>query len=655
MIEIYVLTFADLALDKPQSMVFSDNGGSIGRSQENTMILLDSERLISRVQAQIYKLEESYVIENLSSTSAIFVGDTELGKRERAALSPITEIRIGLYVLGVRFIEKPKQEKITAITAITATNATNAIIAPEPVIRSTSETRVKGIPIDDPLSLFGSSGSSTIGNPFEDLIVAPATNIPAELASNFSGFESNVPELAKEVAYKKMPVTIPEDFNAFSLPSQVKRNTENPLKELDKNNSISLKGIYEINETTDRLVDHGVLRYDLNANDLHKDESAKMFSSMLNVDPMAMFDNAPSLLPSNNSTPQYTLPNHGSELKASFTKPQNKTTPTNNGASQNIDSILSEINIVDANRLPESTIKNSPDLLIKVVSNEVKPSAPLLGNQIGFESNSDKSSTVNSVVTEKNNAAETKILHILNSSVSASASASANANANASLKSIQPTAKKVNVDTITPNAEIPLSDDLLQAFLLGAGVAGTPLIHQLDAALMTKLGQMLQICVSGAVDLIQARAATKREFRSEVTMIVTKGNNPLKFSPDGQAAMLQLLGKPFPGFIPAVPALQDTFDDLRAHEVGMIVGTRAALHEVLNRFSPDELEKRLTTPTLMQTILPSQRKAHLWRMYNELFQKIFDEAENDFQTLYGKAFRDAYEDEVERLKSNIKE
>jgi FHA domain-containing protein len=624
MIEIYVLTFADLTLDKPQSMVFSDKGGSIGRSQENTMVLLDSERLVSRIQARIDMSEESYVIENLSSTSTIFVGETELGKRKQAVLNDGAEIRIGLYVLGVRFIENPKQGSLieSAHTNI-----------------STSGGRLERIPVDDPLSLFGSTGSSNISNPFGDLICAPSTNTSVEQVSNFSGFESDVPELSKEVPYKRMSATIPEDFNAFSLPSAVKRNTDNPLTELDGNNSISLKGIYEINESTDKLVDHGVLRYDLNANDLHKDDSTKMFLNMLNADPMAMFDDAPSLLPNNNLEPQYTLPNHGSELRASFTKLQNKTASSDNEAIQDINEILSDIRIVDANKIPNSKINEAPNLIVQDDSYETKSITSLLSNQNGSELNPNKSNTVDSTVVIKHKIPKTTLPHVTTTSS----------------KNIHPKVKTVSVSDMDTPMDTPVNDDLLKAFLSGAGVAGTPLVNQLDAGLMAKLGQMLQICVSGAVDLIQARAATKREFRSEVTMIVTKGNNPLKFSPDGQAAMLQLLGKPFPGFIPAIPALQDTFDDLRAHEVGMIVGTRAALHEVLNRFSPDELEKRLTTPTFMQTILPSQRKAHLWRMYNELFQKIFDEAENDFQTLYGKAFRDAYEDEVERLKSKIKE
>jgi FHA domain-containing protein len=652
MIEIYVITFADVALENPQSTVFSDDGGSIGRSEENTMILLDAERLVSRVQARIFKAPNCFMVENLSATSIMFADDIELGKREQAVLNEGTEIRIGLYVLGVRILENKKQ--VTQIQPEqTTTRAHAATVTAAVTVPVAATGRPQGIPIDDPLSLFGSTSSINTNNPFADLISPPNATAPAEQAANFSGFEANVPELSKEIAYKKMPNTIPEDFNAFSLPSAVKRNPDNPLKDLGNNNTISLKGMYEINETTDKLVDHGVLRYDLNANDLHSDESTKVFSSMLNVDPMAMFDDVPSLLPGNNLEPQYTLPNHGSELKASFTKLQNKNLPANNKVIQDTSDFLSDINIVDARKISETKIADHPSLTTSTSPSTSITSTASTTSTASLGTKLDEPRLIPSL-SEHEKGAEiiTNTLLVAEPSTLFKNKIPAQPLPEATVKKdVERSAKQATVS----DADISLNNDLLKAFLSGAGISGTPLVNQLDAALMTKLGQMLQICVSGAVDLIQARAATKREFRSEVTMIVTKGNNPLKFSPDGQAAMLQLLGKPFPGFIPAVPALQDTFDDLRAHEVGMIVGTRAALHEVLNRFSPDELEKRLTTPTLMQTILPSQRKAHLWRMYTELFQKIFDEAENDFQTLYGKAFRDAYEDEVERLKSKIKE
>ena len=57
----------------------------------------------------------------------------------------------------------------------------------------------------------------------------------------------------------------------------------------------------------------------------------------------------------------------------------------------------------------------------------------------------------------------------------------------------------------------------------------------------------------------------------------------LKFLPNADAAMLQLLGKKMPGFMRADVAMRDAFDDLRAHLKLVSLGTRAALTEVLGK------------------------------------------------------------------------
>lgn len=191
-------------------------------------------------------------------------------------------------------------------------------------------------------------------------------------------------------------------------------------------------------------------------------------------------------------------------------------------------------------------------------------------------------------------------------------------------------------------------DALIAAFLAGAGLAGMP-PPRLDEQFMSQLGKLLSTATQGTVDLIQARAATKQELHAEVTIIAPRANNPLKFAPDGQAALHQLVGKRFPGFMAPVEAMQDAYDDLRAHQLGMTAGMRAALHDVLLRFSPAQIESRMTRHTLLDAVLPQSRKSQQWKLYTEMFEQIMDEAENAFDALFGKAFLEAYGREVDRL------
>jgi FHA domain-containing protein len=167
---------------------------------------------------------------------------------------------------------------------------------------------------------------------------------------------------------------------------------------------------------------------------------------------------------------------------------------------------------------------------------------------------------------------------------------------------------------------------------------------------MQLLGQLLRESMRGTVELLIARAALKREMRAEVTMIMARENNPLKFSPTVEVVLQHLLSPPAPGFMPAATAVRDAFDDLRAHQLGVMAGMRAALDGVLQRFNPQQLEGKLTRKSAIDSLIPSTRKAKLWEAFNELFAQLQTEAQDDFDELFGKAFLKAYEDQLDRLR-----
>ena len=149
-----------------------------------------------------------------------------------------------------------------------------------------------------------------------------------------------------------------------------------------------------------------------------------------------------------------------------------------------------------------------------------------------------------------------------------------------------------------------------------------------------------------------ARAALKREIRAEVTMIVAKENNPLKFSPTAEVALNHLLGPPTRGFMPPAPAMRDAYEDLRAHQFAFLAGMRAALDGVLHRFDPAVLEGKLTQKSVLSTLLPASRKAKMWDVFQQLYAQISAEAADDFHELFGKAFLRAYEAHIDQLKKD---
>ncbi|HEX7868442.1 MAG TPA: type VI secretion system-associated FHA domain protein TagH [Variovorax sp.] len=204
----------------------------------------------------------------------------------------------------------------------------------------------------------------------------------------------------------------------------------------------------------------------------------------------------------------------------------------------------------------------------------------------------------------------------------------------------------------TPPPERMASDDeLLAAFLRGLASTHQP-PEMLTPGLMERIGSMLRSATEGTLQLLLTRQEFKREVRAEVTMIAAQANNPLKFSPTVEVALAHLLGPGVRGFMPPEAAMRDAFNDLRAHQFGVMVGMRAALAHVIARFEPAELEKKISAKSALDALFSANRKAKLWDQFVSLYGGIASEAEDDFHSLFGKAFLEAYEEQMARLKSD---
>jgi FHA domain-containing protein len=192
---------------------------------------------------------------------------------------------------------------------------------------------------------------------------------------------------------------------------------------------------------------------------------------------------------------------------------------------------------------------------------------------------------------------------------------------------------------------------LFRAFLNGAGLPELPPLKSLTPELMEMMGQLLREAVQGTLDLLRARGVIKSEIRADVTMIMSVENNPLKFSPTVEAALAHLLAPGVPGFLSPVRAMKEAHDDLRAHHLGFLAGMRAALDDVLVRFTPSELQQRLSDPSVLDTLLPMNRKAKLWDLFVERYEDVAGEARENFNAAFGKAFLRAYEAQVRELRA----
>lgn len=197
----------------------------------------------------------------------------------------------------------------------------------------------------------------------------------------------------------------------------------------------------------------------------------------------------------------------------------------------------------------------------------------------------------------------------------------------------------------------PATDDnrVLQALLRGLGVPDLHSRH--DAQALAELaGAMLREATAGTIGVLMARTLTKRGSRVEMTMIAPEANNPLKFFPDATTALTHMLQGPLPGYLPPDRAFAGAFVDLRAHELAVMAGTRAALAGVLRRFDPAVIEERLHEPGLLAKVFAGGHKTRMWDRMVQVYDQLALEADEDFQRLFGEAFAQAYEEQVRRLK-----
>lgn len=194
---------------------------------------------------------------------------------------------------------------------------------------------------------------------------------------------------------------------------------------------------------------------------------------------------------------------------------------------------------------------------------------------------------------------------------------------------------------------------LLQAFLKGAGIPSITLSSGLTPELMELVGSLLARAIDGTVDLMSMRALIKRELNADVTMVVVRNNNPLKFLPDGSSVLTQMLRKRMPGFMGPLDAMRDAFQDLHAHQLGVIAGMQATVLDVHRQLDPAIVEAEQGAPSYLDTVLPSGRKARLWERYCALHAQTGATVQTDLQTIAGAVFLNAYEHESEKFKDQV--
>ncbi|WP_338563113.1 type VI secretion system-associated FHA domain protein TagH [Erwinia sp. E_sp_B01_3] len=197
------------------------------------------------------------------------------------------------------------------------------------------------------------------------------------------------------------------------------------------------------------------------------------------------------------------------------------------------------------------------------------------------------------------------------------------------------------------------SDRLLAALMEGMGLEQGPGKPPLTEDQLRVTGRMLSLFSQGTVALLSSRSILKRGVKAEMTMILNEANNPFKILPSGKTVLMQIYQSQMPGFMPPEQAVRDALVDLQAHQLGMIAGIRAIIAAMLQSFNPQRLEEHARRDGVLPKFgLPGSKKAAMWEAFQRHYQHTSGEIEDDFHTLFGDAFLQAYDMEVNQYKDS---
>jgi type VI secretion system FHA domain protein len=189
------------------------------------------------------------------------------------------------------------------------------------------------------------------------------------------------------------------------------------------------------------------------------------------------------------------------------------------------------------------------------------------------------------------------------------------------------------------------SRDLSQV-LAGAGVPDA----QVTPELARGLGEILQVVVTGLMDVLQSRQHIKGEFGLDHTMFRPKGNNPLKFSANAADALHNLLVKRNAAYLGPVDAFAEAFDDLRDHQLAMLAGMRRAFQSMLDTFDPDRLQEEFDRQIAKVSLPLIPGKLRYWDLFRDKRRELMKDPDAAFDRLFGEEFARAYDEQFQELR-----
>jgi type VI secretion system FHA domain protein len=194
----------------------------------------------------------------------------------------------------------------------------------------------------------------------------------------------------------------------------------------------------------------------------------------------------------------------------------------------------------------------------------------------------------------------------------------------------------------------------LAAFCRGAGIEIDELPSHSDAALLALAGQLLRAAVLEMMSIEKLRSETRKISATIDHASTSKTDNWIKNSTDVDEALIKLLSAARTRRANPVDMIRENFKELRSHEQATLTALFTAIHSLMKRFNPEELQPRFDRILSRGKANKSDPQQQYWLMYGELFQAINQRNKEGLPISFTEEFAQAYQAKFAELANQDK-
>jgi type VI secretion system protein ImpI len=186
-------------------------------------------------------------------------------------------------------------------------------------------------------------------------------------------------------------------------------------------------------------------------------------------------------------------------------------------------------------------------------------------------------------------------------------------------------------------------DEILGRIARAAGLPENALASGNPDRTADEIGQFLRIVVRNLQQLLATRAETKGAIRSSNrTVVRAVDNNPLKFAVSPEEALRIMFSAGTPGYLDSKATLEQSFADLKSHQMHTFAAMQSALEALFEELAPDKIEASVPPERGIGGLVGS-RKAKLWDAFTERWKAKSGRSDGRLVDAYTMLFGESYD------------